>query len=72
IVPQRFFVRQQSAYGDRHVYAQRSRFIPDALTEWFECRAEPVAQQVEEPLPAAAAVTVDVAARIRARWSAAK
>jgi DNA helicase-2/ATP-dependent DNA helicase PcrA len=72
IVPQRFFVRQQSAYGDRHVYAQRSRFIPDALTEWFECRAEPVAQQVEEPLPAAAAVTVDVAARLRARWSAAK
>ena len=29
ISPQRFFVRQQSAHGDRHVYALRSRFIPD-------------------------------------------
>ena len=72
IVPQRFFVRQQSAYGDRHVYALRSRFIPGALTEFFECRAEPAAQQVEESAPAAGAVTVDVAARIRSRWTAAK
>ncbi len=72
IVPQRFFVRQQSAYGDRHVYALRSRFIPDALTEFFECRAAPSALQVEEPPPAAAAATVDVGARVRARWSAAK
>jgi DNA helicase-2/ATP-dependent DNA helicase PcrA len=71
IVPQRFFVRQQSVYGDRHVYALRSRFIPDALTELFECRAEPVAQQVEEPRPAAA-VSVDVAARIRSRWTSVK
>ncbi len=30
LVPQRFYVHQQSAYGDRHVYASRSRFIPDA------------------------------------------
>jgi DNA helicase-2/ATP-dependent DNA helicase PcrA len=72
IVPQRFFVRQQSAYGDRHVYALRSRFIPDALTEFFDCRAAPSALQVEESPAAPAAVTVDVAARVRARWSTAK
>ena len=72
IVPQRFFVRQQSAYGDRHVYALRSRFIPDALGEFFECTAAPSTLQVEQPPPAAAAVTVDLAARVRARWSAAK
>ena len=72
IVPQRFFVRQQSAYGDRHVYALRSRFIPDALTDFFECRAAPSALQVEEPPPAAAAPTFDVAARVRARWSASR
>src|SRR5205823_8068036 len=26
VVPQRFYVHQQSALGDRHVYASRSRF----------------------------------------------
>ena len=36
IVPQRFYVHQQASYGDRHVYASRSRFIPDALLELFE------------------------------------
>ena len=29
IVPQRFFTHQQSRNGDRHVYASRTRFIPE-------------------------------------------
>ncbi len=50
LVPQRFYVHQQSATGDRHVYASRSRFIPDALMPLFECTAWPVAARaVEEP-----------------------
>ena len=72
IVPQRFFVRQQSAYGDRHVYALRSRFIPDELTHLFECCASPAALPAEEPPPPAASVTVDIASRVRARWSGAR
>jgi len=36
LLPQRFHVHQQAARGDRHVYASRSRFIPDALTAFFE------------------------------------
>ena len=31
IVPQRFFIHGQAAKGDRHVYASRTRFIPEAL-----------------------------------------
>src|SRR5213079_309148 len=31
LVPQRFFRLNQSAIGDGHVYAQRTRFIPDPL-----------------------------------------
>ena len=31
IVPQRFYTYQQSKTGDRHVYACRSRFIPDGI-----------------------------------------
>ncbi len=41
-VPQRFYVTQQRAFGDRHLYALRSRFIPDALLPHFEC-VKPVA-----------------------------
>jgi site-specific DNA recombinase len=36
IVPQRFFTHGQSAQGDRHVYASRTRFIPEGLLGLFE------------------------------------
>ena len=32
VVPQRFFTHGQNAHGDRHIYAARTRFIPDELT----------------------------------------
>jgi DNA helicase-2/ATP-dependent DNA helicase PcrA len=35
IVPQRFFTYRQSAQGDRHVYASRTRFIPEGLLGLF-------------------------------------
>ena len=35
LVPQRFYVTQQSAYGDRHVYAAISRFLPEAIRDRF-------------------------------------
>ena len=47
VVPQRFFTHQQSATGDRHVYASRTRFIPSALLKLFERVSWPVA--VAEP-----------------------
>jgi ATP-dependent exoDNAse (exonuclease V) beta subunit len=31
VVPQRFFVHGQHAQGDRHLYASRTRFIPEKL-----------------------------------------
>ena len=31
VVPQRFFTHGQNAQGDRHVYASRTRFIPNGL-----------------------------------------
>ncbi|HEX6136885.1 MAG TPA: ATP-dependent helicase [Casimicrobiaceae bacterium] len=74
VTPQSFFVRQQSAYGDRHVFALRSRFIPDALAGLFDACAVPLAQLAEgaPPAPGEPSVPVDIAARIRARWSDAK
>jgi len=35
-VPQRFYVTQQRSRGDRHVYALRSRFVPEALLAHFD------------------------------------
>ena len=36
MVPHRFYITQQGAMGDRHVYAARTRFIADALLPQFE------------------------------------
>lgn len=67
IVPQRFFTHGQHAQGDRHVYASRTRFIPEALLMHFE--------RANWPLAVASAATVgsqgpkiDVGARMRAMW----
>ena len=52
-VPQRFYVTQQRSFGDRHLYALRSRFIPDELLPLFDC-ATPNGQ-AEEAWPSAPA-----------------
>jgi DNA helicase-2/ATP-dependent DNA helicase PcrA len=69
LIPQRFYVHQQSAYGDRHVYASRTRFIPDALLDRFESVVWPLAMCEDDagraPLPAS---PVDLAARVRRTW----
>jgi DNA helicase-2/ATP-dependent DNA helicase PcrA len=69
-VPQRFFVRQQTAYGDRHVYASRSRFIPDALTSLFDVCAWPIAdsEDAADSVQRDTAARVDIGARVRALW----
>ena len=42
VVPQRFFVHGQHAQGDRHLYASRTRFIPEKLLGLFERTNWPV------------------------------
>jgi DNA helicase-2/ATP-dependent DNA helicase PcrA len=36
VVPNRFFIKQQAQMGDRHVYAQRTRFVTPAMLKHFE------------------------------------
>ena len=38
MVPQRFFTHGQRSTGDRHVYAQRTRFIPNSVSDIFDPR----------------------------------
>ena len=61
IVPQRFFTHNQAKLGDRHVYASRSRFIPDSILRSFETRNW--RDQTDRPVTARkAGSTVDVGA----------
>jgi DNA helicase-2/ATP-dependent DNA helicase PcrA len=67
IVPQRCYVTQQSRNGDRHLYAQRTRFIPEAILDRFQPRLWPPA--VPGRAAARKAMTpVDLGARMRRRW----
>jgi DNA helicase-2/ATP-dependent DNA helicase PcrA len=68
IVPQRFFAHQQRANGDRHMYAVRTRFIPDTITNHFEQCAWPAAAREVGSTLKAHSKAVDVAALVRGRW----
>jgi DNA helicase-2/ATP-dependent DNA helicase PcrA len=69
VVPQRFYVHQQAADGDRHVYANRTRFIPPRLEPLFDLRSWPSAEQTTDH-NTAAPTCVDLAARMRTMWRA--
>ena len=67
MVPQRFFTHGQNAQGDRHVYAARTRFIPETLLGLFERTSwPPVAAGVAAP--ASQGPRIDVGARMRGMW----
>lgn len=69
LVPQRFYVSQQSGGGDRHVYAGRSRFIGEAMAAQFEQLAWPEATATAAGAAAQPrAPVIEVRARARAAW----
>ncbi|MGO9237609.1 MAG: ATP-dependent helicase, partial [Methylocella sp.] len=68
IVPQRFFTHGQNAQGDRHVYASRTRFIPNGLLGLFERTAWPMMAPGSAVRPASEGARVDVGARMRGMW----
>ena len=70
MLPQRFYVHGQHRRGDRHVYAARTRFIPDRIADRFEAVAWPAGPSRQPGAGAAADQPpgVDLGARIRAMW----
>jgi DNA helicase II / ATP-dependent DNA helicase PcrA len=67
IIPQRFFVHGQSVQGDRHLYASRTRFIPQTLLPLFECSSWPVFTEAAHSV-ASQGPRIDIASRMRERW----
>jgi DNA helicase II / ATP-dependent DNA helicase PcrA len=58
----------QTAQGDRHVYASRTRFIPAALLQHFETNAWPLATAESGGRLDPRQLRVDVGARMRGMW----
>ncbi len=67
LVPQRFYVTQQAARGDRHLYASRTRFITEADAARFEQVTWPPRPERPPAVPPPAAV-IDLRSRLRAAW----
>ena len=70
VVPLRFYVRGQPSHGDRHVYAPRSRFLPDTILDRFERLTHGLATVGADPTAGrfGGGLRVDVAARLRDLW----
>jgi DNA helicase-2/ATP-dependent DNA helicase PcrA len=68
IVPQRFFVHGQQARGDRHVYASRTRFIPDGLLKLFERQMWPLPTIGATASSASSTGRIDIRERMRGMW----
>ncbi len=68
IVPQRFYVTGQAGSGDRHVYASRTRFIPNRLLDRFASRSWPPVEPTVTGTPESRQHAIDLAARMRAMW----
>jgi DNA helicase-2/ATP-dependent DNA helicase PcrA len=68
MVPQRFFTHGQRSTGDRHVYAQRTRFISNAMLAHFKTCSWPAARSAYGS-EKRSSTKVDIRARMRGMWS---
>jgi DNA helicase-2/ATP-dependent DNA helicase PcrA len=68
IVPQRFYVPQQTHHGDKHVYAQRSRFIPKPMLVHFDDVLWPPLKPLDTAGMAPAGPRIDIGAQLRGMW----
>jgi DNA helicase-2/ATP-dependent DNA helicase PcrA len=68
VVPQRFFTHGQNAHGDRHVYASRTRFIPNALLKHFEAASWPLVPAGPGARAPVDGLRINVGAKMREMW----
>jgi DNA helicase-2/ATP-dependent DNA helicase PcrA len=68
LVPQRFYITGQASTGDRHVYAGRTRFIPNRLLARFEQHSWPRVDGDAASSVSVEQARIDIAAKMRAMW----
>jgi len=69
VQPQRFYAGTSRRNGDRHVYAPRTRFLPDAVLESFERVAAGGGEKEAAAEGGNNGAGVNVAAKLREMWS---
>ena len=68
IVPQRFFVTQQQKRGDRHLYAQRSRFVTRPMLPLYDDILWPPLKPLATS-PVTVRPGTDLKAQMRTMWA---
>lgn len=68
VVPNRFYIKQQSSMGERHVYAARTRFITPVMLRHFEESAWLGADRRELRTPMPDSIRMMVRERARNAW----
>jgi DNA helicase II / ATP-dependent DNA helicase PcrA len=68
IQPLRFFRTQQHRFGNGHMMAPRSRFLPDDMLALFTRMAAPMPEATADTPVPQSAVSIDVGARLRGMW----
>ena len=68
VVPQRFYVTQQTKNGDRNIFAARTRFIPDDITHHFD-RVSYARPSADGAASRGSIAPVDLSAKARSRWA---
>ena len=67
IQPHRFYIGSSRRNGDRHVYAPRTRFLPEAMLGLFEKRTAGGGER-EAAAEGGGVIPVNVAAKLREMW----
>jgi len=68
VAPLKFFVTQQSRWGDKHVYGARSRFLTEPVLAAFESRVWPAEHERSTDSRVSSNVRIDAAARMLDMW----
>ncbi|MEP7240751.1 MAG: ATP-dependent helicase [Devosia sp.] len=68
-LPQRFYVTQQTKRGDRHLYAQRTRFITRAMLPHYDDILWPPLKPLDPSVVATPTTRIDVRSQMRDMWA---
>lgn len=68
IQPLRFFRSQQHRFGNDHMIAPRSRFLPDDILTLFTRTAAPIPVAAADAQVSQSVVRIDIGARLRDMW----